>query len=560
MTDVREYDYVIAGAGSAGCTLAARLCEDPDVTVCLVEAGGNGRSLFTRMPAGNGFLFGNPKFDWGLESIPQPALNGRKIYYPRGKGLGGSSLMNGMIYIRGTADDYDRWRQKGLAGWSYADVLPYFKRSSGAAHRKSDPFHSADGPLKLTPAGNYDLLNELFVAAAQQAGNPHNADFNGTHQRGVGQIDVKVWQGRRQSTREAYLSHQPANLTIKTDARVIGIDREDRCAVGLKLTNGRIRAEREVVLCLGAFGSPHILMLSGIGPADHLREYGIPVWHDLPGVGSRLYDHPQMPMKFALVNPDLSMSRFQRVDRAIAMGAQYLISRSGPGAAPFWSSVIFHSLRDNDNPELEIYMTPMCVKEQAAPWEWTIENILNIGNLIMTRGKTAVPGLQIEVNINRPHSFGTVRLSSPDPLQSPKIDPNWFTDPSDMADVVAGMKHVRDIISQPAFEGVIGDEMLPGKIASTDEELEAAVRDGVQTGHHPVSSCRMGGEHDPGAVLDEQLRVRGIDGLRVVDASAFPDHIGGNINAPIIMLAEKAADLILGRPPLPPEDPRIQLQ
>ncbi len=551
------YDYVIAGAGSAGCALAARLAEDPDVTVCLVEAGGSGRSLWTRMPAGNGFLFGNPRFDWGFRSVPQEMLNGRRIYYPRGKGVGGTSLMNGMIYMRGTAADYDRWRQKGLAGWSYADVLPYFRRACSAPHRNGDPFHAGDGPLKLTPAGNYDRLNRIFVEAAQQAGNPLNENFNGPSQRGVGRVDVKVWNGRRQSTAEAYLKHCPKNLTVLTGTHVCRVTLEGNRATGLELSSGNLRADREVILSLGAFGSPQALMLSGIGPAGHLKDVGIAVSQDLPGVGATLYDHPQMPVKFGLKDPALSLSRYQRIDRAVVMGMRYLLTGSGPGAAPFWSSLVFHSLRDTDNPELEIYMTPMCVKEDTAPFEWTAENVFNIGNLVMTRGKKAVPGVQIEININRPRSHGTVRLASDDPRAPPRIDPQWFTDTADMSDMVAGLRHAREIMAQSAFDGIRDAEMLPGKAATSDEDLAEAVRSHVTTGHHPVSTCRMGGDHDPGAVLDKDLKVRGIEALRVVDASAFPDQIGGNTNAPAIMLAEKAADLIRSRVPLPAEDPRL---
>jgi len=550
------YDYVIAGAGSAGCALAARLCKDPDVTVLLVEAGGNGKSLFTRMPAGNGFLFGNPKFDWGYQTIPQATLNGRRLYYPRGKGVGGSSLINGMIYIRGNATDYDRWRQKGLPGWSFGDVLPYFKRAGGAAHRSDDPYHGTDGPLKLTPAGNYDRINKIFVQACIEAGARFNEDFNGARQEGVGRVDTKVHRGRRQSAGEAYLKCHPANLTVKTDAHVLRVEMEGTRARGLVLSSGTVHAAREVILCLGAFGSPHCLMLSGIGPADHLAEHGIETRVDIPGVGATLYDHPQMPMKFALLDEDLSMSRYQRIDRAAWMGLQYLICRSGPGAAPFWSTVLFHALRDTDSPELEIYFTPMCVREEAAGWEWSIQNLMNLGRAAISRGKTAIPGMQLEVNVQRPRSFGSLRLASADPLDHPLIDCGYFNDPADLADQVAGVRHVREIMRQPSFCGIVGEEMSPGAAAQSDEDLAQAVRNLVSTGHHPVSTCRMGADHDAGAVLDNELRVRGVQGLRVVDASAFPDQVSGNTNAPVIMMAEKAADMILGRPSLPAEDPR----
>ena len=553
----QSFDYVVAGAGSAGCALAARLAEDPEIQVCLIEAGGNGRSLWAQMPSGNGFLFGNPRFDWNLKSVPQSTLNGRRIHYPRGKGVGGSSLINGMIYIRGTAGDFDRWHDKGLSGWSYSDVLPYFRRAFGAIHRSDNPYHGDSGPVKLTPAANYERLNELFVEAAHQAGNPLNCDFNGANQRGVGRLDVTVWKGRRQSTREAYLRNPPPNLTILTDSRVLKVRLDGQNATGLTLDRAEIHARREVILSLGAFGSPHLLMLSGIGPANHLRSIGIPVACDLPGVGSSLYDHPQMPIKYELLKPALSLSRYQRIDRAVAMGINYFLTKGGPAAAPFWSSALFRSLRDNNNPELEIYMTPMCVKDDDAVWSWTAENIFNIGNLLINRGKSAIPGIQFEVNINRPRSCGTVRLASDDPFAPPVIDPQWFTDPADMEDMVTGLQHVREIVGQHVFNGIVGTENIPGYNIRSDEELAESVRQHVSTGHHPVSTCRMGGEDDTGAVLDGEFRVRGIDSLRVVDASSFPDQIGGNINATVIMLAEKAADMIRGRSPLPPEFPEV---
>ena len=263
-----SYDYAIAGAGSAGCVLAARLCEEEDATVCLVEAGGFGKSIWTRMPIGNGFLFGKKRYDWGLTSMPQPALMGRTIVLPRGRGVGGSSLINGMIYMRGCAGDYDRWSALGLPGWSYAELLPYFRKSATAAHRPGSEYHG-DGPVQLSPAGNFDTVNQAFVDAAIQAGNPANEDFNGASQLGVGRLDVTVWNGRRQSAAVAYLKRKPDNLAIKTETHVLGIEFEGRRAVGLRLSSGFVEAKRETILCLGAFASPQLLMLSGIGPPEH---------------------------------------------------------------------------------------------------------------------------------------------------------------------------------------------------------------------------------------------------------------------------------------------------
>ena len=554
MSKALSYDFVIAGAGSAGCALAARLAQDPGVSVCLVEAGGNGRSLFVTMPAGNGFLFGNPKFDWGFASTPQPGLDGRRIYYPRGKGLGGSSLLNGMIYIRGNAADFDRWRQLGLPGWSYADVLPYFKRAEAAAHRNED-YHGHDGPLKITPATNYDKLSELFVTAAQQAGAPLNPDFNGANQVGVGRLDSTVFRGRRQSVAATYLAHQPSNLTVMTNTQVLAIELSNGHATGLRVVDSNgvqtLHARREVVSCLGAFGSPQLLMLSGIGPPDHLRAVGITPLIEHPGVGTSLQDHPNMPITYGLLDPSLSLARLQRIDRAVGMALRYLVTRGGPAAGSFWSTILFHALRNESSPELQIFCTPMVVHEEGTGSGWSIQNLLNFGRAVFARGKVAIPGAQFDINLLRPHSRGTVRLASDDPSAAPAIDPGYFDEPADLSDLVAGVRHVREVATQAALRGVLGVEISPGNSAQSDAEIIAMVRTKANTGHHPVSTCRMGREDDVGAVLDAEFQVRRTSGLRVVDASAFPDQLSGNTNATVIMMAERAADMMLSKPPLP---------
>jgi choline dehydrogenase len=537
--------------------LAARLCEDPGTRVLLIEAGGRGRSVFARMPAGVGMVHSNPTYDWGYMSTPQPGLNGRQIYYPRGKGLGGSSLLNGMIYIRGNAADYDRWRQKGLVGWSYGDVLPYFRRSAGAQHRGGERHHDTTGPLKVTPAGNFDRINRIFVEACQQAGAPANPDFNGATQAGVGRLDVKVGGGLRQSTAEAYLNPMPGNLTVMTGCPVLKVVTKDRRAVAILTPQGEMRARREVILCLGAFETPKALMLSGIGPGAHLAEHGIDVVHDLPGVGQTLFDHPNMPMQFGLRDAGLSMARFQRLDRAMMMGAQWLISRSGPAASPFWASALFHAIRDSEMPELEVFFTPMVVREDSAVNQkgFSLQSLSHLGKAMIARGKIAEPGLQFDINLLRPRSCGQVTLASADPLQAPVIDAGYFSDDSDFSDLVEGMRHMRRVMAQPAFDGIGGAELSPGAARQSDEDLRQSIRALVTTGHHPACTARIGTDSDPGAVLDGEFRVRGMQGLRVVDASALPDMVSGNIGAPVIMLAERAADMIRGRPPLMAENP-----
>jgi choline dehydrogenase len=548
---VRRFDYIVAGGGSAGCALAARLAENPDITVALIEAGGNGRNLFIRMPAGNGFIFGNPKHDWGYSSVPQPALGGRRIYFARGRGLGGSSIMNGMIYMRGVPADYDTWRQMGLPGWSYGELLPYFRRSEGARDRR-DAWHGVGGPLKTELSLNYGTLDAAFVAAAEAAGHRRLDDFNGPDRTGVARTDSTVHRGVRQSSAIAYLGRPPRNLTILTHRQVARITFAGNRATGIETVTGeRIGAEREVVLCQGAFATPQTLMLSGLGPAAHLAAHGIPVRADLPGVGAHLADHVDVSMQYASDRMDLSLARHQRLDKAAALMVNWLLFRKGPGGGAFFSAVLFHAFEDAALPELEVFMTPMVVEEnltngdrERTPWsQW-------LGRKLLVRGrKVARPGVQIDINLERPRSLGTVRLASPDPRVHPLIDPNYFADPRDLDELKRGVAAMRDIMARPEIARYVTGEVEPWASARTDAEVEAAIRATTYTGHHLSSTARMGGDHDPMAVLDAELRVRGVEGLRVCDASAMPAQITGNPNATVIAMAEKAADLILGRTP-----------
>ncbi|MEM8732023.1 MAG: GMC family oxidoreductase N-terminal domain-containing protein [Pseudomonadota bacterium] len=551
-----KFDYVIAGGGSAGCALAARLAEDPDVSVCIVEAGGKGRDLFIRMPAGNGFVFGNPRLDWGYESVPQAGLDGRRIYFARGKALGGTSIVNGMIYMRGVPADYDLWRQQGLEGWGYADLLPYFKRAEGSRDRR-DAFHGEHGPLKTEPAVNYNRLDRAFVAAAVSAGHRQLQDFNGADRTGVARCDSTVSRGVRQSSALAYLKRPPKNLTILTGQQIARITMEGRRAVGVETLSGQIiRAEREVIVCQGAFGTPHLLMLSGIGPADHLRARGITPVMDLPEVGANLADHVDVSMQYASDRLDLSHARHQRLDRAAMLMGRWLLNGSGPGGGSLFSAVLFHAFDDPALPELEVFMTPMTVEENLGDGdEETAPMLQRLGRRLLVRGrKVARPGIQIDINQERPKSLGTVRLANANPADHPLIDPNYFADTQDLDQLVRGVHVMREVMAQPQIARYHQGETGVWTDARTEAEIIHAIRQTAYTGHHPCSTARMG--MDDGAVLDAELKVRGTEGLRVCDAAAMPAQITGNLYATVVMMAEKGADMILERPALPPEDPR----
>ena len=553
-----EYDYVIAGGGSAGCTLAARLAEDPSVKVCLVEAGGRGRNLFIRMPAGNGFIFGNAKLDWGFESVPQPGLNGRTIYFPRGKALGGSSIMNGMIYMRGVPKDYDGWRNSGLPGWGFDDLLPYFRRSQGSLDR-SDPWHGVKGPLKTGLAANFGVLERAWVDAAIAVGHKPLEDFNGPERTGVARTDSTVYKGQRQSSAIAYLDKPPANLTILTGRHIARVSLDGRRATGVETVCGeQIRARREVVLCQGSFGTPQTLMLSGIGPADHLLSHGIKPVADLPGVGQNLADHVDVSMQYGSDRMDLSLARHQRLDKAVALIARWLLNGKGPGSGAFFSAVLFHAFTDSAQPELEVFMTPMTIDENLTGCEEGKTPILQrLGRKLLVRGrKLARPGVQIDINLERPRSLGSVRLASADPQDHPLIDPNYLAQRQDLDELLRGVKAMREVMAQPQIAQYLNGELGNWKDAKSDAQIIDAIRATAYTGHHPTSTARMGGENDVDAVLDGELRVRKVENLRVCDASAMPTQITGNPNATVITMAEKAADMILQREPLPAEDPR----
>lgn len=558
MTGAESADFVIAGAGTAGCVLAARLAAAPGTRVLLVEAGGDGRGLLLDMPAANGYLFGHPRHDWRLENVPQPQLGGRRINYPRGRGVGGSSLINGMIHVRAHSGDFDRWEAMGLRGWSFGEVLPHYCRSEHVPHRDC-PHHRRGGPLALGPAANCDTVNRRFVAAAVAAGLPWTEDFNGPDPLGVGRYDVTVSGGRRMSARRAYLARPRPNLRILTGTRACRLLVEEGRARGLVIrgpdgAERPLRAAREVLLRLGAFGSPQPLLRSGIAPAAHLAEPGLPVLRDLPGVGAALQDHPNLPVRFGLADPALSLARYQQLDRALAMGLRYLLGRRGPAAAPFWSTALFHGGDPQGPPELQIFFTPMVVEEERREGGRSRGPRPGLGARIIARGRRALPGVQFDINLLRPASRGRVRLAA-DPEAPPLIDPALCAAEADLRGLEAGLDLVRRIVARPELGAV-----LTGPMAADGSPAPGPpdIRGSVTTGHHPVSTCRMGPGDDPGAVLDAEFRLCGIAGLRVVDASAFPDQISANPTATVVMMAERAADMILGRRPPPPHEPRCR--
>ena len=524
------FDYIIVGAGSAGCVLAARLSENPAIMVALLEAGPADSSVLIHCPAGLALIAKNGQANWKFDTVPQPGLNGRRGYQPRGKVLGGSSSVNAMIYARGHRDDYDHWAAEGNPGWAYDDVLPYFKRAEHN-ERGADAFHGADGPLNVMDLRSPNRFGPVFVAAGQQAGFVHNTDFNGAQQEGVGMFQVTHKNGERFSAADAYLTPHLSrpNLRVFTGAHTTRVLMERKRAVGVELHHEgqvkQLKAAREVLLCAGALQSPQILMLSGIGPHAHLLENGIATVHDLPGVGQHLHDHvdvvqvvdaPQAKELFGL-----SLSGMVRAIKGIF---EWRNLRSGMLTTNFAEAGGFIKSQPSEAiPDLQLH--------------FVIAKLLNHG-----RTTTFGHGYSCHVCLLRPRSRGSVTLASKDPLEPPMIDPNFLGERDDMDRLIRGFKLMRQILSQPALAGIGGKELAASAAAQSDAQIEHYIRDHADTIYHPVGSCRMG--NGPLDVVDAQLRVRGIDALRVVDASIMPRVVGGNTNAPVIMIAEKAADMI----------------
>ena len=525
-----RYDVVIVGAGSAGCVLANRLTADGTRRVMLLEAGRRDTGPMFDMPGGLAQILPPEKksrANWNYWTTPQRHLNGRSLYWPRGKTLGGSSSINGMVYIRGDASDYDRWAQLGCTGWGWDDVLPYFQRAE-ASERGACVRHGGDGPLNTSSRHQRHILAEAFVDAAAETGMPVNPDFNGESLEGAGFYDSTTKGGSRWSVARGYLDPVRArpNLTIRTDALVERVVFEGRRAAGVRLASGETIAAREVILCGGAVNSPQILMLSGIGPAAHLREQGVEVVQDAPEVGGNLQDHLDVILQWRCTQP-VSQNAQAAVHRQIATLLHWLWKKGGAASyIPTPAGAFLLTRPGLAAPDIQIHF----VAARVAPHG--------------SGGITPEHGFQMHVCQLRPESRGTIRLASTNPKAHPLIDPNYLSAPADLEVLLAGIAAARRIAEAPALSAYRGSKFWPGDDVRDREALVVAIRDWAETIYHPVGTCRMGG--DPASVVDPELRVRGVDGLRIVDASVMPTLVSGNTNAPTIMIAEKASDLIMG--------------
>ncbi|NBR52202.1 MAG: choline dehydrogenase [Rhodobacteraceae bacterium] len=535
-------DYVIIGAGSAGCAMAYRLAE-AGKRVVVIEHGGTDAGPFIQMPAALSYPMNMAMYDWGFRSEPEPHLGGRQLATPRGKVIGGSSSVNGMIYVRGHARDYDHWAESGAAGWAYADVLPYFKRMEhwhSGGHGGDKDWRGKDGPLHVTRGPRTNPLTRAFVEAGRQAGYPVTGDYNGQQQEGFGPFDATIWKGRRWSAANAYLrpAMKTGNCTlIRAFARRVVI--EEGRATGVEVERGGkievIGAGREVIVAASSINSPKILMLSGIGPAAHLKEHGIDVIADRPGVGQNLQDHLELYIQQAATQP-VSLFKYWNLWSKAIIGARWLFTKTGLGASnQFESAAFVRSKAGVEYPDIQYHFLPIAIRYD---------------------GQAAAEGhgFQAHVGPMRSASRGAITLRSGDPKDAPKILFNYMSETSDWEDFRTCIRLTREIFGQEAFAPYRGKEIQPGADCQSDEALDDFIREHVESAYHPCGTCKMGAASDPMAVVDPECRVIGVEGLRVADSSIFPRITNGNLNAPSIMTGEKAADHILGRDMLPPSN------
>ncbi len=539
MTGPREADYVIVGAGSAGCAMAYRLSEDGRHTVLVLEYGGSDFGPLIQMPAALSYPMNMSHYDWGYASEPEPHLGGRRMACPRGKVIGGSSSINGMVYVRGHACDYDHWEEQGAKGWAFANVLPYFKRMEDA-HGGQEGWRGSGGPLHVTRGPRRNPLFHAFVEAGRQAGYPVTEDYNGERQEGFGAMEMTIWKGRRWSAANAYL--KPAlkrpNVSIRRGlarrvlfegGRTVGVEFE----VGGRIET--VRARREVIVAASSINSPSLLKLSGVGPAAELREHGIEVIADRPGVGENLQDHLELYVQQECLQP-ITLYKHMNLFSKAWIGAQWLFLKSGHGATNHFESAAFvRSAAGVKYPDIQYHFLPVAIRYDG-------------------KAPAKTHGFQAHVGPMRSASRGHVRLRSADPRDNPVIRFNYMSHEQDWEDFRTCIRLTREIFAQDAFTPYAGREIAPGSTVESDDALNDFIREAVESAYHPCGTCRMGAADDAMAVVDPECRVIGVEGLRVADSSIFPRITNGNLNAPSIMAGEKASDHILGRDPLPPSN------
>lgn len=528
--DAGEFDYIVVGAGSAGCVLANRLTADGKYSVLLLEAGPRDRNMWIHIPIGYAKLFKNPKLNWMYQTEAEPELEGRSIFQPRGKVLGGSSSINGLIYIRGQHADYDRWRQLGNVGWGYDDILPYFKRAENQ-QRGADDYHGAGGPLNVSDQRQADPLSDAFIQAAGEVGIPANADFNGAAQEGAGYYQTTTRHGRRGSTARTYLraARQRRNLKIETNALAQRILFAGKRATGVEYRMGgqlrSARARREVLVSSGAFNSPQLLQLSGVGPGDLLRQHGIDVVHEAAGVGGSLQDHLQVRIVMRCSQAITLNDDVMSLRRKAMMAMRYAFLRKGPlTIAAAYAGAFFKTHERLATPDVQVHFIPFSTDKMG-------EKLHDFS------------GFTASICQLRPESRGAVKIRSTDASMPPEIRINYLATETDRTTNVEGLKILRKILHAPALKPFVATEVEPGLAIESDADLLTYCRQRGGTIYHPTSTCRMG--NDPLAVVDQRLRVKGVEGLRVVDGSIMPDLVSGNTNAPIVAIAEKASDMIL---------------
>jgi choline dehydrogenase len=537
---MQSFDFVIVGSGSAGSALAYRLSEDGRHTVLVLEYGGSDWGPLIQMPSALSYPMNMKTYDWGFVSEPEPGLGGRRLVTPRGKVIGGSSSVNGMVYVRGHAKDYDTWEDMGARGWGFPHVLPYFKRMENA-HGGEDGWRGTSGPLHVTRGARRNPLYDAFIEAGRQAGYPITEDYNGRQQEGFGAFEMTVWNGVRWSSANAYL--RPAlrreNVALTTRALARRVVLEGRRAIGVEFErSGRVetvRANREVILAASALNSPKLLMLSGIGPAEHLKEVGVAPVLDLPGVGQNLHDHLEILVQVACKQPITLNGKMSLLAKAL-IGAEWLFFKRGLGATNHFESCGFiRTAGGIEYPDLQFHFLPAAIRYDG-------------------KAPAGGHGYQVHAGPNRSKSRGWLKLRSNNPKDPPRAFFNYMSKPEDWRDFRTAIRLTREILAQPAFDPYRDRELAPGDQVQSDDEIDAYIRDHVESAYHPCGACRMGSPNDPMAVVDPQCRVIGIENLRIADASIIPMVTNGNLNAPCLMIGEKAADHILGRDPLPPSN------